>query len=302
MIPSSACDIALVTILYRSEDGLADFLDSLQAQEMRNWRLYVIDNASPDGSADIAAGRDDPRIVLLRNTANLGFAKAANQGMRAALADGAGFVVLINNDIVFESDFLRRFAAARQTTAAEVITPRVMLRDDPTQSWYAGGSIQEDWVFTNLHHRYDPAASLAPKTVDFAPGCCLGISRAVLEKIGLLDERFFVYWEDVDFCLRLRRHGIPITYVAELSLLHVGAASSGGSAGAGFIRLYYRSYAQILRKHFGWLRAELTILRILALELRNTRGDLQRVARIARAMLGGLLAPGEPEVGLDRAG
>ena len=137
--------VHLVTILYRSKPQLADFLDSLAAQTAE-WRLHVVDNASPDGSAALVAARGDPRIAVAANAANLGFAKAANQGMRMAAAAGAEFIVLINNDTVFAPDFLARLRDARDALGAEVLTPRIMLRDDPGTAWYAGGSFEDGWA------------------------------------------------------------------------------------------------------------------------------------------------------------
>src|SRR5438105_10325821 len=124
-------EICLVTVLYCSEAGVPTFLDSLQSQDMPNWRLYVIDNASPDRSRHITAAREDPRIFLHHNEANLGFAAAVNQGLRAAAAAGAEFFLIINNDTSFEPDFLRNLLTVRERVDADVITPRIMQLNNP---------------------------------------------------------------------------------------------------------------------------------------------------------------------------
>src|SRR5689334_19052174 len=100
--------VYLITVLYKSETGLPLFLKSLQAQHMGNWRLYAIDNASPDASGDRveAMAARDSRIKLHRNKTNTGFSKATNQGLRAAVADGGQVFILINNDTAFAPDFL----------------------------------------------------------------------------------------------------------------------------------------------------------------------------------------------------
>ena len=291
--------VHLVTILYRSGESLPSFLDSLQAQDLRNWRLHVIDNASPDNSLQVVKEHIDPRISVIKNEKNLGFAKAANQGFRAAIAAGGEFFVLINNDTAFSSDFPRRLVAVRSELPGSVIAPRVMQRAQPDKAWYAGGSLDNGWVFNNIHDEYNATDGSAAVEVDFAPGCCLGIGRDVLCQIGLFDESFFVYWEDVDFCMRLKNNGVKIFYVPEPFLLHSGGESSGGEHSPAYMRLYYRSYMQVVRKRFGLARAARTMFRLLLSERSRTNSNLRVVALMARAMTLGLVAPLVPQARLN---
>lgn len=282
--------ICLVTILYKSEAGLPAFLACLQAQDAQDWHLFVIDNASPDGSLAVVVALADSRITIIRNQINLGFAKAANQGLRAAVATG-DFVVLFNNDTWFGPDFLRRLVQIRTELSADVIAPRVMYMDQPNTSWYAGGYLEDGWVFRNVHEDHRESSGSKPRTVGFASGCCLGLTSNVLAQIGLFDESFFVYWEDVDFCMRLNLAGIPIHYVPEPMLLHQGAAASGGISSPSHIHLYYRSYMQFLRKHFGFSRALRIMLRLSAKELEQPNRDVRHIRSIIGAMARGLVAP-----------
>lgn len=285
---NSSQKISLVTILYKSEDSISSFLDCLQQQEQSNWALYVIDNASPDESAILVSSRLDSRITLIENQSNAGFAKAANQGLRAAITAGSEFIVLMNNDIIFDKDFLRDFYSAYISLKADVISPRIMRIDQPNKSWYTGGTFDNNWVFTHSMHDYDGSASILPVPVDFATGCCLGISRNTLERIGLFDERFFVYWEDTDFCLRLKNANISILYVPSLVLFHDGGSSSGGEFSPSYIRLFYRSYMQFVKKHFGLKRATTTALRLWLRERNRPNYDRRTQRVMIRAMLVGL--------------
>ena len=287
----AATQLYLVTVLYNGEASLPGFLDSLKAQTYRDWRLIAVDNASRDRSCEVVAATGDDRVTLVRNTANLGFAKATNQGLRAAVAAGGEFVVLFNNDTLFGPDFLRELVEARAALGAEVIAPRIMYMEQPDEAWYAGGHLEDGWQFQNVHEPYDPSDARPARRVEFASGCCLGLTRGVLEHIGLLNESFFVYWEDVDFCLRLNAAGIPILYVSEPSLLHEGAVASGGAFSPSHIRLYYRSYMQLLRKQFGWRRALRTMLRLVAREIERPNRDLRLIRNLAGAMMRGLVAP-----------
>lgn len=289
-----AAPVWLVTVLYKCRDCLPAFADSLRAQAGADWRLVAIDNASADGAGALLAGLGDARIAVLRNRRNLGFARAANQGLRAALAAGADRVVLLNNDTVLPPGFLSRFLAAWTRLGAEVVTPRIMHLDRPDLGWYAGGHFVTGWVFLAEHEPYDPADTRAVRVVEYAPGCCLGLARAVLERVGLLDERFFVYGEDADFCLRLRRDGTPIHYLNDLVLLHEGAHSLGGPDSPAALRLHYRSHVQLLRKHFGTAAALRIALRLTLRVLQRPDWALppRQFAAMQWGLLRGLLAPG----------
>jgi GT2 family glycosyltransferase len=267
---------------------LGPFLDALAAQSLDDWRLIAIDNAFPDRSMAILEERRDPRISLICNRANLGFAKAANQGLKKALSAGAERMVLINNDVGFEEDFLDRLMRIWSESGAKVITPRIMLQSHPEQAWYAGGHLEHRWVFRNVHEHDVQTEPTSWREVDFATACCLGIQRDVLELIGLFDERFFVYWEDTDFCLRLKDNRIPILYVPEPSLLHSGGSASGGEFSRNYNRLFFKSYIQCLKKHFGFTYAMRGIARLLLREIGLPNQDPRRVAQMAAAMANGL--------------
>jgi GT2 family glycosyltransferase len=283
--------VHLVAVLYNSANALPAFLAGLVAQEMADWRLLAIDNGSRDNSAALVEAVRDGRITVVRNSGNLGFAQAANQGMRASIAEGADLVALINPDTLPTPDFLRELLASRERHHADVLSPRIMQAARPAESWYAGGHFADDWVFRNVHEYYDPDGPAEARNVGFASGCCLLLTRAALARIGVLDERFFVYWEDADLCLRLGKAGIPIVYDPQVMLLHEGGASSGGEFSTGYSALYYRSYMQFLRKHFGLRYAAASAVRLALDTHSRSGGDTLRTLKLMRAMARGLITP-----------
>src|ERR1700728_3467917 len=97
--------VHIVTVLYNSAAQLPAFLRSLTAQTLQEWRLIAVDNASRDASRRLIVAMDDPRVVIIDNATNLGFARAANQGLRAAFQEGGQVFVLMNNDTAFAPDF-----------------------------------------------------------------------------------------------------------------------------------------------------------------------------------------------------
>ncbi len=296
---SDAVPVHLVTILYNSESSLHFFLSSLLSQDMRNWKLTAIDNASTDTAPRIIQEIADDRIMIVRNATNLGFAKAANQGLKLAARSGAEFSILINNDTVFESDFLGSFVEARNRLQAHVIAPRIMQMNDPAKSWYAGGHFEQDWILANHHDPFDAADRTEWRKVEYASGCCLGVTRQVLETVGLLDESFFVYWEDADYCLRLKAAGIPIFYVRDPFMLHEGGGASDGENTPAHNCRFYRSHMQMLRKHCGMRYAARAMARILLRERERSGTSRAELLTLANAMARGLVARMVPPARLE---
>lgn len=298
-----AARVHIIAVLYNSAQPLPEFLKCLAAQSMVDWRLIAVDNASSDGSADLVEAFGDPRIRVLRNAANLGFARGSNQGIEAAAEEGGELFLLFNTDTIFEADFLQQLLSVRSQNDAGVLAPRIMYAENPDEAWYAGGHFASEWVFSNVHDPFDPAASRLPRQVDFASGCCLLLSRAVLEKIGLLDEKFFVYWEDTDFCLRLKQHGVPIVYAPEIVILHEGGVSSGGDYGPLHSKLFNASRVQLLHKHFGLVAALATIARLVRAEAARPPARRGSITWLAYTLMRGMvptkgsapdLPPGRP--------
>jgi hypothetical protein len=166
------------------------------------------------------------------------------------------------------------------------MSPRIMEADSPGIASYAGGSIRKQWIYDCVRYAFDPAVT-EPQRVEFAPGCCLLIPTSAIGKVGFLDERFFVYWEDTDFCVRLNRAGVPIYYLPTISILHKGAESSGGTGSPIYQKHYYSSYMQFLKKNFGFGEALATMLRLARLDWE--RRKFSNLSRKTRAMLSGLM-------------
>jgi GT2 family glycosyltransferase len=267
--------------------------ECLHRQSFTDWRLVLIDNDPADGAGQALLGKGDPRVSLHINASNEGFARAVNRGLRQAASEGGERSLLLNPDVSFAPDFLARLMERWTALGAEVITPRVMYQNNPDVAWYAGGSLDYEWIFRNRQDPYDPSGP-GERLVGFASGCCLGLSHKVLREVGLLDESFFVYWEDTDFCLRLSIAGKQIQYVNEPFLLHQVSASSGGERSPAALRLYYRCYAQLIRKHFGAGVVIRTMMRVVAKEIGRKGQASGHVRRVIAALLLGLATPLRP--------
>ena len=294
--------VHIIVVLYNSAEAFTTLWTSLADQTCPDWCLIAVNNNSADDSGCVLQAISDLRLTVLENKANLGFAGAVNQGLRIAAEQGAQRSMLLNPDTVLPPDFLASLLGAWVQEGWQVVAPRIMKAEDPSRAWYAGGHLDYGWVFSNRHDPFSPQASPQPRAVDFASGCCLGVSTAVLQQVGLLDESFFVYWEDTDFCLRLKAAGIPITYIPDLMLLHEGGASSGGETSPAATRLFYTSYALLLRKHFGLREALRMSFRALRREHSRTMEAPGHASRVAAALWRGMRLPLRPEPRLPAIG
>jgi GT2 family glycosyltransferase len=225
---ASAADVVIVVLNWRRPDETITCLESLAAADLSGARTLVVDNGSNDGSvARIRARFPDQWIVELPE--NRGYAGGNNAGIRAALDAGAGAVLLLNNDAQVAPDFLMPLLWALNSHRAVAGVSSAILRADHPQvldvAWldlyWGHGIIRRRGVNAmpgeGYHYR---------REVDAAVGCCLLLSREALQVIGPLDERYFAYHEEVDWCLRARRAGFVLLYEPMARVFHGGSKST----------------------------------------------------------------------------
>lgn len=217
--------IALITVLYNSVSVLPDFFRSLDCQTCRDFTLYVVDNASPDNSLQTARQLAETvrfQTVFIANNRNGGIAQGNNLGIRQALADGCGWILLSNNDTVWPPDTLAALHGHACRYDAGIIVPRILNPDGSV--WYAGGRWNR--LRGGTRHLRNDRAGL-PAVTEYAPSCCMLIHRSVIERVGTMDERFFIYYDDSDFVCRAGRAGIPVWYTPQVSIVHKEGTSTG---------------------------------------------------------------------------
>jgi len=216
-------------------NGLADtraLLPTLAACRMpEGWTLetWLVDNGSSDGSA-AAIEREFPTVRLVALPDNRRFAGGNNEGVRRALTAGAEAVALLNNDTVADPGlFEHLLLALEQHPGSGAAAPLIYYGVPSDRIWYAGGRISTALGLAShrgLRER-DRGQYRVVEETGYLTGCCLVAWRAVWEKVGLLDERYFIYAEDADWCLRARRAGYPLLFVPTARLWHSVSASSG---------------------------------------------------------------------------
>jgi N-acetylglucosaminyl-diphospho-decaprenol L-rhamnosyltransferase len=278
-------DLAVVVVNYDTGGYLTRCLRSAhESAGDARLELVVVDNASRDGSAEAAVAAT-PGTRLIANAQNRGFGAACNQGIRATRAP---FVLLLNPDAEILAGTLGGLLkVALDHPGAGAIGPLVR---DPDGGIYPSArkvpSLGEGLghAFVGLvkpHNRFSRAYTMAEwdrrseRRVEWVSGSCMLLRRSALDEVGLLDERFFMYVEDVDLCTRLRQAGWDVLFTPELEVEHVGAVSTGGSRR--MTLEHSRSIYQYFVKHQspGW-RAALRPAVWLALQARAALVSRQR--------------------------
>jgi GT2 family glycosyltransferase len=214
--------VLIIVLCYNGAELTLACLEALRRQEYGRADVLVVDNASRDGTPALVRSRF-PEVALIETGANLGFAAGNNVGLRYALEHGYDYALLLNNDTEVAPDFLSLLVrAAEADSAIGVVGPTIYYFDRPDIIWSAGGTI--DWWRGNSAMRGNGAVDRGqygtPGDVDFVSGCALLCRCAVLERAGLLDERFFMYYEEAEWCVRAARAGFRIVHVPAAHVLH----------------------------------------------------------------------------------
>jgi GT2 family glycosyltransferase len=248
-------DLSIIIVNWNTRDLLADCLDSIAANAPTySYEIIVVDNASADESVAMVKAQF-PHVMLIENNGNPGFAQANNQ----AIARSSGrYVLLLNPDTVVLPealdkliDFMDRYPLAGAAGS------RLFSADGSLQtSCYPYPTLfRELWRLSHLDAirliaEYDMSSWSvdAPREVEAVQGSCLMLRRKALDQVGLLDENFFMYSEEVDLCLRIRQGGWPLYWVPQSRVIHYGGQSSKLVADEMFLQLY-RGKVQYFRKH-----------------------------------------------------
>jgi len=247
--------LAVVIVNYNSGRHLGRCLRSIQDHLTdAPWQCAVIDNASGDSSERAAEGFA-PRVTVRRNEANLGFARAANQGIAATSGE---LVLLLNPDCCLLPGAAEALSAELHRYAScAVVGPRVLNRDGSVQASARGDPTMVTGLFgrssllthvfpgsapvrKDLRVHLAPAAGDGSVEVDWVSGACMLARREALATVGGFDERYFLYWEDADLCRRLRMRGYSVRYAPRAQVIHEAAGSTNPTPREA-IRAFHRS-------------------------------------------------------------
>ncbi len=226
--PKEDVMLSIILVNYNGGDFIQKCLDSIEENlsEIRS-ETIVIDNHSTDGSAQIIQRRY-PHIRLFRNSKNLGFAKANNQGIKASKGQ---FVLLINPDTYVCPNSLKTLLAEMKANSdIGAVGPALIDRKNGYQISFGKkvGFFSEaaKKLFLNRFFRWRLQKKPKRKDVQWLSAACLMTRKDVLERVGMFDENFFLYFEDIDLCMRIRKKGWRLAYLPDVKVFHTGGAST----------------------------------------------------------------------------
>lgn len=224
----SGCGLKILILNWNGKGVIEDCLDSVLAAG-GDFEVTVVDNGSTDGSPE-EVRRLFPLVEVIENGENLLFAAGNNVGIREALEEGCGFLLLLNNDTEVDPEFAVNMMKAFDDPEVGIAGPRIYYHDDPHRIWYGGGGFQPVTGLPYHRHirRLDREARDERGGTGWVTGCAMMIRRDVIEDIGLLDPSYRIYCEDVDYCLRASRAGWKVVYEPSARVWHKVSSSSGG--------------------------------------------------------------------------
>lgn len=257
---SSKPKLSIIIVNFNTRVEVGACLDSIyQAPPAFSFEVVVVDNGSADGSADFVAERF-PQVRLIRNTMNEGFARANNRAIRSGVGD---FVLLLNPDTEVQPGALETMVSHLQAhpetgaVGCRLVDPKGRLQPSCDRFPSGVGDLLQNLFMDRLvgNFKWSERYTLIGwkhdrvREVDWITGACLMVRREVLDGVGLLDEAFFLYYEDVDLCYRMRQAGWRVTFLPSATVMHHQGKSTRSIADQ-TILISYRSRYHFLKKHY----------------------------------------------------
>lgn len=270
--------VAIIIVNYNGEKDTIECLDSVEDLVSAEYSLstIVVDNGSKDKFEVVEKKYDKINLTVLRSEDNLGFSGGNNLGINFALENQAEYILFLNNDTFVDKNLIKELLAVVESDKSiGIAAPKIYFapgyeyhksRYEKKESgrviWYAGGIM--DWKNVFGKHKgvdeVDNGQFDKVSETDFASGCCFLIKKEVIEKIGMFDEKYFLYYEENDLCQKIISAGFKIVYAPKAVLWHKNAQSSGGSGSA--LQDYYITRNRLL---FGFryapLRSKVALMR-----------------------------------------
>jgi GT2 family glycosyltransferase len=241
--------VGVLSVSFEHPENVLACIASVKRDPYPSKRILVVDNGRSGAAALVREAHPDVELLRLEN---LGLASAVNVGMRALLAAGCEFVLRLNDDVVIARDFIEHAvsAAVADPRAASVTGP-VFYYDDPERLWYAGGEIL--WWLGKTYHRgrrvpWGPAFR-TDRRVGYGSGAAALYPAAALRAIGGWDERYFLVFEEADWCVRASRLGWHHLYTAGPKSWHKVSASFGGEKAPTYLYFLFRNNLRFMGKH-----------------------------------------------------
>ena len=244
--------VAIIVVNWKKYDITSSCIESILNSTNSNFKIILVDNESDNKKVKNFKYKNE--IEIIQNKKNEGFSKANNIGIDYALKNNFDYTILINNDTIVEKNLIEVLLKTAQAKNFSVVQP-LILKYSGKEIWNAGGRI--NYFFGNFITRKKVGNSLnsSHELTEWLTGCCCLFKTKIFKEIGKLDESFFAYYEDVDFSLRLKKHGYKIGFTSKTQIYHYESFSSisnnskGGKLSPYVHYLNIRNHILILKKH-----------------------------------------------------
>ena len=234
--------VTIVLVNYNDSRYMEEFFDSIHQQNYENIDVVLVDNASEDNSL-IWLKNNEPKATIIALDENVGFGQGCNIGAKWAIDNGAEYILLLNIDTVLKPDLVSKLVEAADSTTVTTALTYCGARD-AQEVWYSGGEI--DYETANTFQKMYKTDIAEVKEVDFISGCCMMIHRDIFAKVGYFKKEYYLYYEDTDFCVRLRQHNVKMKYISSTSLWHKVGGSSVGENETSCSTQYYVTRNRLL--------------------------------------------------------
>lgn len=293
--------VIIVIVNWNGFQDTLECLKSLQRMSQKNIEIciLVIDNKSHDESVN-KLKKIFPGVTIICNKNNIGFAGANNQGLRYCLDHQYDYVWLLNNDTIVSQDSLEWLIHSSQKIEGiigskiyfypgrEFHNTKYKESERGKVIWYAGGII--DWENMYAFHRgvdeFDNTQYDVGQDTDFVTGCSMLIPKKIIETVGFLDEKYFMYFEDVDYCLRVKRKKYRVYYEPRSVIWHINAGSSG-NPGSDLHQYYQTRNRLFIGMRYASFRTRLALIREAILALIRDANSIRKRAIMDSFLLRG---------------
>ena len=249
--------IAVILVNWKKYNLTSKCIDSLKKSNYKNFKIILVDNEYSEKSL-IDLRNKHKELIVFKEKNNLGFAGGNNIGIRYALENDYDYIMLLNNDTEVKENFILPLVERiEKDHFLGAVQPLILNFSNKSIIWNAGGKLNKflGLTLTRLNNNKLNSSIVFDDYTDWISGCCILIKSEILTKVGLLDEKFFNYYEDVDWSLRMKNLGYDLGFVKESIIYHHGSSSSKNKKtkeGVISSKIHYfniRNHILLLKKH-----------------------------------------------------
>lgn len=220
--------IGIVIVNYNGAKYQNECIDSILSSSFQNFKIIIVDNHSKDDSMALLDRFHDERIIRIYLEDNLGVAEGNNVGVRKSIELGMDATLLLNNDTVLQKDTIEKLVDSLKDNE-DVVAPLIMYWSDKSKIWYGGGYFnRKRGITVHSYIKEQLDKQNFDDYVEYSSTCCLLVRNTVFAKVGLFDSKYFMYFDDTDFMMRLNISKIKIRFNHEAVMYHKVSLSTGG--------------------------------------------------------------------------